>query len=254
VSAQLALNVRLRDGSSFENFLPARNGEVVALLQAVCAALAGNQPPPAQLVVLVGAEGSGRTHLLEAACREAQDTGHGAFYISARAVRALGPALLEGAEQLALVCVDDVEALVGDAAWEQALFTLLERRKSLTGGALIVAAKAPPVQLGFTLRDLVSRLCAGVVYVLEPLGDDEKLAALQLRARARGLDLPDDVGRYVIARYPRDLASLFALLDRIDTAALASQRRLTIPFLRSLESADATSVSRGPRLRPEVES
>jgi DnaA family protein len=235
VNAQLALNVRLRDGSSFGNFLPGRNHEVLALLESVCTALAGGQRPPVPLVLLVGAEGSGRTHLLEAACRATQEGGHGAFYVSARAVQALGPALLEGAEQLTLVCLDDIEALAGDAAWEQALFALLERRKAVAAGALLIAAKAPPAQLGFILRDLVSRLAAGVVYALEPLDDAEKLAALQLRARARGLDLPDDVGRYVIARYPRDLASLFALLERIDAAALASQRRLTIPFLKSLE-------------------
>jgi DnaA family protein len=49
------------------------------------------------------------------------------------------------------------------------------------------------------------------------------------------LELPPDVARYVLARYPRDTRSLFEWLDRMDRQALAAQRRLTIPFLKELE-------------------
>jgi DnaA family protein len=57
---------------------------------------------------------------------------------------------------------------------------------------------------------------------------------LQLRARQRGFELPDDVAHYLLRRAPRDPASLFALLDRLDYASLAAQRKLTIPFVREL--------------------
>ena len=73
------------------------------------------------------------------------------------------------------------------------------------------------------------------MYALAPLGDDERLEAVRLRARNRGLEMPEEVARYILARYPRDLDSLFALLDRLDRASLAEQRRLTIPFLHSFE-------------------
>ncbi|MGC8519703.1 MAG: HdaA/DnaA family protein, partial [Steroidobacteraceae bacterium] len=35
-------------------------------------------------------------------------------------------------------------------------------------------------------------------------------------------------------RFPRDMAQLYALLDTLDEAALAAQRRLTVPFIREV--------------------
>ncbi len=100
---------------------------------------------------------------------------------------------------------------------------------------LVVAASAGPMALGLKLPDLATRLAAGLVYQLQPLSDEEKIAALRLRAERRGMEMGEDVAHYLLTRYPRDLHSLFALLDKLDTATLAAQRRLTIPFLRGLE-------------------
>jgi DnaA family protein len=53
------------------------------------------------------------------------------------------------------------------------------------------------------------------------------------------LALDDNVLDWLFARYPRDLGALLDLLDRLDQASLAAQRRITIPFLRELLRADA---------------
>lgn len=55
---------------------------------------------------------------------------------------------------------------------------------------------------------------------------------LAQRAALRGLELPEPVADYLLRRCSRDLSTLLALLDRLDLAALAQQRRLTIPFVR----------------------
>ena len=47
--------------------------------------------------------------------------------------------------------------------------------------------------------------------------------------------MTEEVANYLLTRFPRDTHSLFALLDKLDSATLAAQRRLTIPFLRGLE-------------------
>jgi DnaA family protein len=100
-------------------------------------------------------------------------------------------------------------------------------------------ASAPPASVGFALPDLASRLAAGPVWKIEALQDQELIEALQLRAHWRGFELPDDTSRYLLRRLPRTSAVLFALLDQLDTAALRSQRRLTIPFVKDvLELAD----------------
>ena len=106
----------------------------------------------------------------------------------------------------------------------------------------LIAASAPPDRLGLKLPDLVSRLAWGTGYALQPLDDVQKLEAVRLRAQHRGFEMPEDVARYILSRYPRDLPSLFDLLDRIDQASLTQQRRVTIPFLRRLEELGRENV------------
>lgn len=231
MSAQLPLNVRLRDSSSFDNYWSGRNREAVACLKA---ALVGDGRPAETFIYLWGEPGTGRTHLLEAACHMAHAHGRSAAYVPLAEARNLAPALLEDRELTALVCLDDLDTIVGDKDWEQALFALTERRRA-SRSALVVSARRAPAQLGLALPDLASRLAWGLVYQLHGLSDDDKLDAIRLRAGRRGLALSDEVIRYILQRYARDLHSLFGLLDRLDQASLAQQRRITIPFLRGLE-------------------
>lgn len=234
MSSQLTLNIRLRDSSSFDNFLPARNREAVSALHAVCEAIARGEPAPERALFFWGSPGSGRTHLLQAACRSVNEAAHRALYFSATDVHLLPPSVLENAEQADLVCVDDIERIARLPAWERAVFALCERLRAADHVLVAAGTHAPPA-IGIELPDLVTRLAWGPVYQLEMLDDKEKLEALRRRAHHRGFELSDEVVRYVLARYPRDMASLFALLDRIDVASIASQRRVTIPFLRALE-------------------
>jgi DnaA family protein len=234
MSAQLALNLRLRDGSSFDNFLPGGNHELVETLRG----LLHRRDLGRRQLFLWGEAASGKTHLLEAVCRLAHEQGMHAAYVSFAGTDALVPAVLEDLDQVAVVCLDDIDRVAGDAGWEQALFRLWERLTA-AGGLLVMAASAAPGRLGFGLPDLATRMAAGLVYQVRPLSDEEKLEALARRARNRGLDLSDEVARYILNRYPRDSHSLFGLLERADRAAFASQRRLTIPFLRALEAGEA---------------
>ena len=135
-----------------------------------------------------------------------------------------------------MVCIDDVHAIAGEHAWERALFALYNALLD-AGGALAFAAPRPPGGVGIALADLASRLAAARVYGLQPLDEARLLVALQNRAARRGFDLPDETGRWMLRRLPRDAATLFELLDRLDLAALAAQRRLTVPFVRETLAA-----------------
>jgi DnaA family protein len=97
-----------------------------------------------------------------------------------------------------------------------------------------VSADAAPAQLSLSLPDLRSRLGWGVVYQLKPLNDSQRMKALQLRARQKGCEMPDETAAYLLRRLPRDLPALFDLLERLDEASLAAQRKLTVPFVKSV--------------------
>ncbi len=236
MKAQLALDLRLRDGSSFENFHPARNREAVTRLREAVESLNGGRSAAERAIFLWGPPGSGRTHLLEAACRRAQALGLAPAYVPLAEAGQLAPALLEGLGERRLVCLDDVEAVAGQMPWERALFALSEEL-ALHGGLLVAAGGSAPAHLGLRLADLATRLAWGPVYRLHGLDDAERLAALKQRAAGRGLMLADEAARYILLRYPRDMHTLFALLERLDAASLAEQRRITVPFIKRLEEA-----------------
>ncbi len=232
---QLHLDVRLNDSLSFDNYLTARNREPVERLTSSVRLLAAGRLPVDRLIFLWGEPASGKTHLLQATCRLAQQCGDVPFaYVPLAMMREFSPGILEGLEGIALVCIDDIERICREPPWEHTLFSVLERMRSARG-MLVVSGKVNPASLDVALRDLATRLGWGVVYRIHALNETETLRALQLRAHNRGLEMPEKVARYVLHRYPRDAHSLFNLLERIDEASLVRQRRITIPFLRTLE-------------------
>jgi len=216
---QLALPVRLRAEAIFESFSAGPNQEVVSALRA-----SGNLP-----IWLWGARGSGKTHLLQAACAAAGSAA--AAYFPIGNLQDLPPEALHGFASRGLLCIDDVEAIAGDLRWEQALFELFNEALELRT-RLIFAGAVPPSALQWALGDWRSRAAACIVYQLRELDDAGRLEALRLRALQRGLQLPPETADYLLRRMPRDLTSLLGLIDDLDEASLAAQRRLTIPFIR----------------------
>jgi len=220
---QLPLRIGIRDSATFGNFLPAAN------VQAVHALKSQSEP----FIYLWGGTGSGKSHLLQAACHAVTEGGGSAVYLPLRELSAMSPELLEGMEQMQLVCVDEVECIAGSTVWERALFHLYNRLRD-SGSHLVVAGETSPTALGLGLADLVSRLGWGPVYQLHALSDAEKAEALRMRAAQRGMDMPQEVATYLLNRAPRDMHALFALLDELDEVSLAAQRKLTIPFVRQI--------------------
>lgn len=220
---QLPLGIGLKDTATFENFYPAGNELVLQALQQ------GND----SMLYLWGPAGSGKSHLLQALCHATAARGESHSYLPLRELISLPPTLLEGLEQQALLAIDDIQVVAGQAAWEEGLFHLYNRVRD-SGHRLVVSGSSAPAGLGLILPDLTSRLGWGPVFQLAELTDIEKRGALQLRAQRRGLEMGDEVADYLLKRCPRDMDSLFDLLNRLDQASLAAQRRLTIPFVRQL--------------------
>ena len=215
---QLALGVRLRAHAVFANFSPGLNGELLALLRG----------PSREPLWLWGNPGCGKTHLLQAVCAEA---GEAAAYFPLGGSPALPPEALQGFENCRVLCVDDVHCAAGHLEWERALFRLFNEAAELRS-RVIFASGAAPRQLQWRLDDWRSRAAACVVYQVRELDESGRAEALRLRASQHGLHLPPETLDYLMRRMPRDLRSLFDILDELDEASLVAQRRLTIPFIR----------------------
>lgn len=225
--SQLVLPIRLADHAVFASFYAEGNESLLAALVAI----AGEDTGTARHGCwLWGGESTGKTHLLQAICDRAGDR---SVYIPLKELADVGPAILDGLASRALVCIDDIETIAGNARWETALFSLCNQILDV-GGQLIVSAIMAPRECPIALADLKSRLSRLPVFQVRSLGDQQRIAALQLRASHRGLELPGETARYLLKRSRRDMASLYGMLDKLDLEALRAQRRLTIPFVRDV--------------------
>jgi len=224
---QLALPLRLADHAVFASYLSTGNEALVAMLTELADGFDG------QGCWLWGSAAVGKTHLLQAVCDRAGDR---SVYVPLRMLREAGPELLDGLESREIICLDDIESVAGDAAWEEALFALCNQVFD-ADGTMLVAAAMSPRECPVSLPDLQSRLVRLPTFQVHALNEQALVIALQLRARHRGLDLPDETASYLISRSRRDMASLYELLDKLDHEALRAKRRLTVPFVKSVLEA-----------------
>lgn len=220
--SQLPLNIRPRDDATFDNFVA--RSRVGAVRLAVGSAVE-------RLLFIHGPGDGGKSHLLQAACHACDGV---ALYLPLGAISDMAPTgLLEGVEHSALICLDDLQAVAGDAEWERALFNLYNAVQS-AGTRLVIAADAPPAALAIAMPDLRSRLASMLVYSVPSPDDEERQEILVARARRRGLAMPAEVARYIGHRAGRSLGDLMAVLEELDRASLTYQRSLSIPFVRQV--------------------
>lgn len=204
---QLTLDLVKPPQPSLDNFVVGRNAEVVAALRAVAAGTGE------RFIYLWGETGAGRSHLLQALGFDSE-------------VPAFD-------SRRHLYVVDDVDRC--DESQQQRLFVLLNEIRADGAARFVGAGNVAPMHLA--LRDDVrTRLGWGLVYQVHALSDDEKAQALSAHAASRGLMLPADAVDYLLTHMPRDMRTLVAIVDALDTYALSVKRAITVPLVRQWAS------------------
>jgi DnaA family protein len=227
---QLSLGVSLKDDATFANYF--QNTQANA--QALAALLQASANEGERNLAIWGSRGCGLTHLLQAVCHRAYESGLSVQYLPLRDL--IGYAaddVCEGLEAVQLLCLDGLDEICGNRQWEQALFHLFNRI-NLAEHRLILASHTSIPSLPILLPDLKSRLLSCVIYHIESLNDAGKEQALIMRAKGRGLEMSQEVAHFILTRTVRDTNELFNLLNRLDDASLQHQRKLTIPFVKEV--------------------
>jgi DnaA family protein len=216
---QLLLDLNDEKWQTLANFETGRNAELYQLMRR----LASHSPVPQneRFAYLWGRAGAGKTHLLRALAASGKSR-----YIPADAPQSawrFDPAT-------PLYLLDDCEQL--PAKSQIAAFNLFNEARE--HGAVMIAAGAVPPAVLPVREDLRTRLSWGLIYQVHELSDEEKIAALNQAAQARGLQLSAGVLPYLITHFQRDMRFLSAMLDALDRYSLETQRPITLPLLRSL--------------------
>lgn len=172
---------------------------------------------PGGILALVGARASGKTHLMEV-----WRAVSGAGRIEAAALS--GDGWMDFTRGIA---IDGMNGAVD----EEALFHAVNwvRQRGLT---MLIAGETPPTAWPVALPDLRSRLATiPVAEIARP--DDALMDALIVKQFTdRQLMVTPEVVAWLRLRLERSFEAVRAAVARIDAAALAEKRAVTLPFLR----------------------
>lgn len=228
INHQLALAIQLNHQATLDDFCW---GDNQLLQQQLQQSLENNGE---RFLYLWGVAGSGKSHLLQGCCQFLGVQNKAVIYLPLALLKEWGPESIEGIEDQALIAIDDIDAVAGEKAWEEALFHLYNRVRDGGKTVLLIAAKKAPLASAFHLADLRSRLSSGLIIQLTELNDALKITALMQHADKRGFELPHTVAHFLLNRSARNMHALYQILDRLDEASLAAQRKITVPFVKSV--------------------
>ncbi|GAA5134299.1 DnaA regulatory inactivator Hda [Thalassotalea piscium] len=232
---QLALQVQLPDDETFISFRGESHQVLIDTLKDYISANVSNESEDKTIpgYYLFGLSGAGKSHLLHASCSYAAELKLSSVCLSLGEVQQYPVNILDGLEQMDLVCLDDVQLISESTIWQQAVFDLYNRIGE-QGKKIIISGDKSIKALNLTLPDLASRLSWGYVEQVKLLSDEEKLLALQFRARQRGLVISYEVAHFLVTRLSRDMNSLTQALETLDQASIREQRKITIPFIKDI--------------------
>ena len=167
---------------------------------------------PEQKLALIGPKGCGKSHL--ARIFQAQSD---AALFQASGISA------DLTTDASSVIIEDMERLLPEA--EEAVFHLHNNLRA-AGGSLLLTSDQPPSRWPIALPDLASRMQATTVVQIDN-PDDALLSALIMKLFAdRQINPQPALVQYLTARIERSFAAAAAIVDRLDTAALAQGRKI----------------------------
>ncbi len=210
---QLLLDVFTPPEPTLENFVQGNNQELLAQLFSLTQDI-GHE----QVVLIYGTPGSGKTHLLTALAK----------YWAVPIID--GRHRLVWRNQSDILLLDDAQNL-SPYSQVQLFNAFNESRASGLPKLIVATANAHPSLL--KLRpDLISRMGWGLTYRIEPLSEEQKRDVLISTAHAKGLKLDEEVIQYALIHFHRDMGSLSAVLNGLDTFSLEQKKPVTLYLLR----------------------
>lgn len=173
---------------------------------------------PNRIMLLVGPEGCGKSHLATIWAEQA-----GARSMSAHSLAA---AAVPGALATGALVVEDLNPQAFD---ELALFHLMNLARE-DSAFVLITARVPPAAIEIGLRDLRSRLRAVPVVTLMP-PDDHLLRALIVKFGAdRQMNIDETIVNFIATRTERSFAAVRHAVEQLDAESL----RLGRPVTRAL--------------------
>ena len=247
---ELPAEARLNEAYTFETFV---TGPCNRLAHAACVAVSESPGRTYNPLFIHGSAGLGKTHLLQATCREILSGGEArVLFLSCETfVNHLIEAIEAGRlhefryryRHLDALVIDDVQFLSNHDQTQEEFFhtfnTLYQAQRQI-----ILSCDRPPAEIPHLEERLVSRFHWGLVARIDRPGYETRVAIVHKKATARKLHLPDEVVCFIAGTIESNSRELEGAITKIEMLSRVLDRPIDLSLAEEALGSDTPAARR----------
>ena len=183
-------------------------------------------------LIINGAEGSGKSFLMQAICNELSSSGKQFAFIPMNKAINMGVEIFQNLASLDAVCIDDLQLILSREEWETALFNLINECQQSNCSLILSFGGNQSLEDITQLPDLLSRIKRMEFMKLQAVQDEFLNQALDFVSQQLDINLEKAELEFLLKHQTREFSILVDNLISLDKQAASLKRKITIPLIK----------------------
>jgi DnaA family protein len=223
---QLALQIQINERASLDNFFISKNNnKAIQILKDLL-----KRSNNGAQIFIDDLGSNGKSYLLQAICNDFSNSNNSTIYIPMQKAINLEPSILEGINDLNLICLDDIDLISNQRDWELALFNLINECYE-KDCFLLLSGSIDKLEV---IPDLISRIKKMEILRLKAIDDDELLRATQSISKNLNIEISDKNMNYLINNSRRDIKTVFRTLSQLEKESLERKKSIGLNLIKEV--------------------
>ena len=224
---QLIFPFQVNQKASFASFFCSPdNAELMSRLTDLVASKNADE------LIINGAEGSGKSFLMQAICNELSSSGKQFAFIPMNKAINMGVEIFQNLASLDAVCIDDLQLILSREEWETALFNLINECQQSNCSLILSFGGNQSLEDITQLPDLLSRTKRMEFMKLQAVQDEFLNQALDFVSQQLDINLEKAELEFLLKHQTREFSLLVENIISLDRQAASLKRKITIPFIK----------------------
>ena len=224
---QLIFPFQINQKASFESFFCSPDN--IELMSRLADLLVSKN---ADELIINGAEGSGKSFLMQAICNELSSSGKQFAFMPMNKAINMGVEIFQNLASLNAVCIDDLQLILSREEWETALFNLINECQQSNCSLILSFGGNQSLEDITQLPDLLSRIKRMEFMKLQAVQDECLNQALDFVSQQLGINLEKAELEFLLNHQTREFSILVDNLISLDKQAASLKRKITIPLIK----------------------
>jgi len=224
---QLIFPFQINQKASFESFFCSPDN--IELMSRLADLLVSKN---ADELIINGAEGSGKSFLMQAICNELSSSGKQFAFMPMNKAINMGVEIFQNLASLNAVCIDDLQLILSREDWETALFNLINECQQSNCSLILSFGGNQSLEDITQLPDLLSRIKRMEFMKLQAVQDEFLSQALDFVSQQLDINLEKAELEFLLKHQTREFSLLVDNLMVLDKQAASLKRKITIPLIK----------------------